>query len=283
MKILSFDIEDWWSYDHYHLGEESEWLPRLNNYLNAILDLLDARNLKATFFVLGKAAQRNPEIVRLIDRRGHHIGCHSFSHDFLEKHTPDEVEADTRTALDILENIIGRKVNSYRAPAFSITEKNKWVLGILAEHGIEFDCSIFPTTRSFGGFPSYPGRVPASIEIDGHTIREFPIVPATIFGREIVYSGGGYFRLFPYRKIKRLADQAEYMMTYFHIKDFDRKQPRKFRSFEGESALSRYIKNYYGLHGAFDKFTRLVKQYNFVSVEEAARTIDWNAAPIIRL
>ena len=44
MNILTFDIEDWWVYDHYRIGEKSDWRPRLDGYLNRILDLLDERN-----------------------------------------------------------------------------------------------------------------------------------------------------------------------------------------------------------------------------------------------
>lgn len=283
MKILSFDIEDWWVYKHANIGEEKDWHPRLDTYLGKILDLLDERNIKATFFVLGEVAAHNPDVVKRISERGHHIGCHSYSHLFLGKTTPEEVAADTKKAIDAIENCIGYKVNAYRAPAFSITEKNKWVLSVLIENGIKYDCSIFPATRSFGGFPTYRTKEPAIIEISGKRIKEFPICPVEILRRDIVFSGGGYFRLFPYWKIKSLATQSPYVMTYFHIKDFDFKQKRHFHSFEGESALSRYIKNYYGLKNSFSKFCHFVSDFDFVNVEEANEQINWEKQPVIKL
>lgn len=283
MNILSFDIEDWWVYDHYKIGDKKDWLPRLDGYLGRILDLLDEREIKATFFILGEVARCNPEVVNRIALRGHHIGCHSFSHKFLNDATRNEVFEDTHKALDVIENIIGKKVNAYRAPAFSITEKNSWALSILAENGIEYDCSIFPTTRSYGGFPSYKTKLPSVIEIDGITLKEFPMAPATILGREIVYSGGGYFRLFPYFKIKSLTKESEYTMTYFHLKDFDKDQKRTHGSFEGESAVVRYLKKYYGLGTCFEKFNRFVSDFDFVSVEEADKMIDWNKQPRIKM
>ncbi len=283
MNILSFDIEDWWVYEHYKLGSKLNWLPRLDNYLNKILDLLDEQGVQATFFILGEVAKTTPEVVKRIDARGHHIGCHSFSHSFLGKATPDEVVKDTKMALEVIENCIGRKVNAYRAPAFSITEKNKWVLSILAESGIEYDCSIFPATRSYGGFPTYKTKEPAIVEICGHQIKEFPMAPASIFGHDIVYSGGGYFRLFPYWKIKALTHETDYLMTYFHIKDFDKHQKRTYSSFEGESAVSRYIKKYYGLKSAFPKFCQYVNDFDFVSVQEADQQINWENQPYIKL
>lgn len=283
MKILTFDIEDWWVYEHYKIGKKEDWLPRLDDYLDRILDLLDERNFKATFFILGEVAKSAPTVVRKIDERGHHIGCHSYSHKFLGDATPDEVIVDTKMALDVIADVIGRRVDAYRAPAFSITEGNKWVLSLLAENGIKYDCSIFPATRSYGGFPSYKSCCPSMIEQNGVSIKEFPMAPTTIFGRDIVYSGGGYFRLFPYMKIKSLTRQEDYVMTYFHIKDFDYAQERIYRSFKGEAALLRYIKKYYGLKGCFSKFCRLVSEFDFVSVEQADKMINWDQQPLLKL
>lgn len=46
----------------------------------AILDLLDEHGAKATFFLIGEKAERHPDLVREIVRRGHQIGNHSWSH-----------------------------------------------------------------------------------------------------------------------------------------------------------------------------------------------------------
>lgn len=283
MYILTFDIEDWWAYDHYKIGHKADWLPRLDNYLAKALDLLDSRSIQATFFILGELAKSYPEVVARIASRGHHIGCHSFSHRFWGEATPQEVAEDTRIALDIIENVVGKKVDAYRAPAFSITEKNSWILSILAENGIKYDCSIFPSTRSYGGFPSYETKLPSVIYVNDIMIKEFPIATAMMLKREIAYSGGGYFRMFPYWKIKSLVRNNEYVMTYFHIKDFDKDQIRLYHSYRGESAPSRYIKNYYGLKNNFAKFCKLISDFDFVSVEQADKMMDWNVQPHIHL
>lgn len=276
MNILTFDIEEWWAYDHYSIGEKKDYLPRLNGYLDRILDLLEERNFKATFFCLGEVAKKEPQIIKKISSKGHQIGSHSFSHIFLGDLNPNEIKEDTRKSIDTIENIIGEKVIIYRAPAFSITEKNKWVLEILAENGITHDCSIFPSNRSFGGFPSFKYRSPAIINYNGVYIKEFPISTTNIMGKEIAYTGGGYFRLFPYWKLKSTIRKNDYVMTYFHIKDFDKEQIRRYRSFHGESAISRYIKSYYGLNNSFNKFIKLLNDFTFISVEQADALIDWN-------
>ena len=287
MNILSFDIEDWWGYRQIDkkLAKDSitSWLPRLNNYLHQILDFLDEKQVKATFFCLGEVAAANPEVIKQIDSRGHHIGSHSYSHTFWMNANYKQVADDTHKAVSIIEDLIGKKVDAYRAPAFSINENNKWIFEILAQNGIVYDCSIFPTSRGIGGFKGFTHKTPVLIEHLGVTIKEFPIAPVKVFGKEIVYSGGGYFRLFPYWKIKYLTNQSNYMMTYFHIKDFDKDQERYYRSFAGESAPVRYFKNYFGLNNNFLKFKRFISEFDFLSVKEADLLIDWNSAPKVKL
>lgn len=283
MNILTFDIEDWWGYDYYSIGKKEDYLPRLNQYLVQILDLLTERNIQATFFCLGKVAEEYSEVIKSIAKRGHQIGCHSYSHRFWGGANPKEVAEDTRKALDAIENLIGEKVTAYRAPAFSIMEHNKWIFEILAENGITSDCSIFPANRSFGGFPEFQYKVPVTINYQGYQLKEFPMSTITILGKPICYSGGGYFRLFPYWKIKSIIRKNEYVMTYFHIKDFDKEQEKKYQGFNEESAVNRFVKNYYGLNHSFRKFSHLISDFNFMSVQQAESTINWKERPIVHL
>ncbi len=45
-----------------------------------LLDLLLKRNIKATFFCLGKNAEAHPELIQRIAQEGHTLGHHSYSH-----------------------------------------------------------------------------------------------------------------------------------------------------------------------------------------------------------
>ena len=49
-----------------------------------ILDLLKKENIKATFFVLGYNAERNPEILKRVYAEGHYIANHGYSHKYNE-------------------------------------------------------------------------------------------------------------------------------------------------------------------------------------------------------
>ncbi len=283
MNILTFDIEEWWGYDYHSIGRKEDYLPRLDWYLHEILDLLDEKNIQATFFCLGKVAEEYPDIIKSIAKRGHQIGCHSYSHRFWGDAKPEDVYEDTKKALDIIENVIGVKVIAYRAPAFSITEKTKWIIEILVDNGIECDCSIFPASRRFGGFPNFNRNTPCVIDYHGIKIKEFPMSITRIWRKEIAYSGGGYFRLFPYKTIKSLVKKNDYVMTYFHIKDFDKEQKRFYRSFEDDSAFLNYFKSYYGIRNSFSKFKKFLGDFNFISVEQAANAIDWDKVPIVNI
>ena len=156
MNLLTFDIEEWYCYKGEQLYTE------LDHYLDAILNKLDERRMKATFFCVGEMGRLFPNVIKKIHIHGHEIGCHSNTHAWLNKMTKEECRQDTRRAVDNLEQCIGEKVKSYRAPAFSIGENNKWAFEILAENGIERDASVFPSARDFGGFPSFGREIPVT-------------------------------------------------------------------------------------------------------------------------
>ena len=63
---------------------------------------------------------------------------------------------------------------------------------------IEKDASVFPAGRAHGGMPLYNKAIPSILHYNGAKLKEFPINTHNIFGMPIIFSGGGYFRLFPY-------------------------------------------------------------------------------------
>ena len=279
MNILTFDIEEWWHFDTF--STEDIWdnyEPRIDLYLNKVLDELDKKGIQATFFCLGWIARKYPQVIKTIVVRGHEIACHTDKHLFVKDMTPESFYEDLRLALDSIENISGSKIKTFRAPAFTITENEKWAFEILAKQGIEYDCSIFPTTRSFGGFPSFGEGKPTLIKYNGYEIKELPINTGKFLGKEFVFGGGGYFRLFPYWLIRKKMSQSDYNMTYLHMRDFDYEQYR-FKYF----SIERYFKSYYGLKGTYNKFLHLINDFKWVSVEDACKQVNWNDVRQIKL
>ena len=278
MNILSFDIEEWYIEKKF-CGDRAEKYREFDSYLNKILDILDEKNQKATFFCLGRIATDFHYVIRKISERGHEIGCHSNEHLWLTQMTPKQLQEDTKEAIDALQDVSGQSVVSYRAPAFSIGEKNKWVIEILAECGIERDSSIYPAVRDFGGFPAFPANNPVLIEYNNVQLKEFPIALTHMLGKDFAFSGGGYFRLFPLQFIKYKMFHNNYFIAYFHIGDLIHNQDgmmtrKEYETYFRENGsvknrMMRYVKSSIGTKGAFEKMQKLLNSASFVSLEDA--------------
>lgn len=291
MNLLTFDIEEW--YLNHQKGGPKEKYAEYDRYLDAILNKLDERGFKATFFCVGEMGRLFPEVIKKIQQRSHEIGCHSNIHTWLNKMSEAECLEDTHRAVDSLEQCIGEKVKSYRAPAFSIGEKNKWAFEILAENSIERDASIFPAARDFGGFPHFGQKTPCIVEYNGIRIKEFPICTTKVLGKEVAYSGGGYFRFFPLSFVKKEMKKSKYAMCYFHIGDLVPESEGVMSKdayeayFKEEGTLKarymRYLKSNLGKKNAFPKMMRLIDEMKFVNLQQVDETIDWATAPIVTL
>lgn len=279
MNILTFDIEDWYCHDVESGNKDWGNLEcRIYEGVDKILDSLDERNLKGTFFIVGWLAENHPSVIKKIANAGHQIGCHTYQHDLLTTFSKSTLYEDTKKAKFLIEDAIGKEINAFRAPAFSITKENLFAFEVLGELGFTIDCSIFPTTRDYGGMPNYGVSKPHILEYAGYQFKEFPINPAKLIGKEVVFSGGGYFRLFPYPLIKKLTSDRDYTMTYFHPSDFDADQP----DMPHLSARQR-IKNKIGLKSAFGKYLKYLNDFEFVNIATAVELIDWAKVPVIKL
>lgn len=280
MNILTFDIEDWYNCDF--ISENFDWdnyEVRIYEGVHRILDELDRKGLKGTFFCLGWLAEKHPAIIKEIDNRGHEVGCHSYQHQLASRFSKDGFVKDTMKAKHLLEDVIGKEVDKFRAPGFSITHTNKWALEKLVTMGFGYDASIFPAEHDYGGMPGYGEAKPKLIILeDGRTIKEFPINTKSLMGKKLVFSGGGFFRLFNYPIIKRWTAQSEYVMTYFHPRDFDAEQP-----VIKELPRVRRFKSYVGISTAFAKFQKYMNDFDFIDIATADKLIDWEKAEKIKI
>lgn len=275
MKILSFDIEDWFHIlDNDSTKSEKEWAKyesRINIGLDFILNELSNRNLKATFFCLGWIAEKHPDIIKRISNAGFEIACHSYNHQLVYDLTSQQFYEDTKRAKNLLEDVIGNKVLIYRAPGFSIRETEKWAFEILFEHGFEIDCSIFPSSRAHGGFSSFGYGDVCKIEYKDAQLIELPINIWQLFNKSMVFSGGGYFRFFPFYLLSYLFSKSEYVMTYFHPRDFDYSQP-----VIKDLSILRKFKSYYGLKSSRKKFQYLLDSFEFTDIRGYLANISTN-------
>ena len=143
MKILTFDIEEWFHIlDHESTRDESSWNKfdyRIENNMDRIFQLLANNEQSATFFALGWIAKKFPKIIKKIDSLGYEIGSHSNLHTLAFNQTRDEFKFDLEKSIKTIEDITGKKVKYYRAPGFSLMETNKWVFEELINKGIDID------------------------------------------------------------------------------------------------------------------------------------------------
>ena len=274
MNILTFDIEDWFHLlDHSATKSEAEWInytPRIHQNLDRILSILEKSNTNATFFVLGWIAEKYPEIVKQLTCLGYELGSHTHLHQLVYNQGHKSFKKDVERSIKTLEDISGQKIKCFRAPGFSITEETPWVFEILTELGVEIDCSIFPVHRAHGGFPSYGSSMPAIIKHKGIELKEIPISYTTVFNKPIIFSGGGYFRLFPYPLIKYWSKKSKYMMAYIHPRDLDPNQP-----LIPDLSFKRKFKSYVGLKNAEKKLNKWLTEFDFIDISSANKLIDW--------
>lgn len=291
MNILTFDIEEW--FFEFGRGSKPEKMAELDSYLGAILDKLAEHDIKATFFCVGEMGRLFPEVVRKIQDAGHEVGCHSNSHQWLNRMSEEGCREDTHRAVDSLEQCIGQKVLSYRAPAFSIGKQNLWAFEILVENGIGRDASVYPAARDFGGFPQFGQKTPCFVEYNGIRLKEFPVCTTKIVGKEMAYSGGGFFRFFPLDFVQKKMQKSDYNMCYFHIGDLTpeslkMKSAKEYEAYYKEAGtlknrLVRQVKNNLGKKGAFEKMMRLVDGNEFIGLQKADEMTNWDGAAVVKL
>lgn len=284
MNILTFDIEEWYLEKVLHGGRVVKY-HQFDSIFAKVLDELDEHCIKATFFCVGRLASDFPQVVRKIAAHGHEVGCHSNEHIWLNKMTEVSLMADTSNSIKSLEDVSGQKVTSYRAPAFSITQDNKWAVNVLSECGITADASIFPASRDFGGYKGFPLDTPCIISHGSARLKEFPVGMMKFFGKHIAYSGGGYFRLLPYWMVSRTMKGREYNICYFHLANLITEKKRFMSKAEYEdyfketgtlkNRILRYTKSNIGTGDAYLKLQYLLSEYNFQNIKDADRLIDW--------
>lgn len=154
MNPISVDVEEW-----FHVCgavPQSRWsglAHRARSSVERLLEILGAT--RATFFILGYVAGREPGLVREIAAAGHEIGSHGWGHERVDRLTPSAFRDDVRRSLDA----IGVRCAGYRGPEWSMTP---WAREILAEEGFEYSSSSidpFARPRRIGPLWEIPVRV----------------------------------------------------------------------------------------------------------------------------
>jgi polysaccharide deacetylase family protein (PEP-CTERM system associated) len=271
VNALSIDLEEWY---HSELveGRRSRF-SQVAEATKPILDLLDQYQTKASFFVVGEVAEQNPDLIQSIFQKGHEIGCHTFSHKLVWNLDESLLQGELERFHSIMEKILGKvKIRGFRAPCFSIDNRNRWALKVLLDFGYQYDASIFPLKINplygVSGAPTRPYRI--SFEDvrkeDPHSpLMEFPLCPLMIGKLKIPISGGFYLRAMPqsflYWGLRRI-NRSQPFLVYFHPWEGYEKTPR-FKL----PVYNRVI-SYYGISSALKKFEFLLKHFAFARMDQ---------------
>jgi polysaccharide deacetylase family protein (PEP-CTERM system associated) len=270
INALSVDVEDYFQVEAFKsvISPESwdSYSPRVADNTRRVMDLMSAANTRGTFFVLGWVAQRFPKLIQEIAESGHEVACHGFDHERVQAQSPSQFRDDIGRAKSLLEDISGKRVRGYRAPTFSINDKNWWSYDVLAGEGFEYSSSVYPIAHDLYGMPEAPRG--AFYPLAGSGFIEIPISTVRFNGRNFPAGGGGYFRLLPYavsrmgiRHVNRKAGMPS--IFYCHPWEFDPEQPRI-----SSAPLKSRIRHYMNISAMGGRFSRLLRDFRWGRMDD---------------
>ena len=265
-SIFSIDVEDWFNLSG--TGFEpppSEWdrlESRVERNFRGLLELLAEGGGTATCFFLGYFAKRFPHLVHEAVAAGHEVASHSYFHRLVYELSPTEFHADALATRKLLEDISGRPVRGFRAPAFSVTARTPWFFDKLAEAGYTYDSSVFPAPHQTGGLST--GKLaPYRVATAAGELVEFPITAVPVLGKPMCFFGGGYLRLFPYALIRgmgrRALNERRPVIFYVHPREIDPEQPRM--PLRGRRRFTCYV----NLRSTREKIRRILRDFRVAS------------------
>ncbi len=138
--MITNDVETTSILNHKLRDKTGEYV--LNQGMPRLLDLYDKYGVKATFFYTGHIAQLFPDVVRMAHERGHEVGSHGLTHEVSKAFdvlSPEEQLSHLKQSKQILEDIIGEEVVSFRAPAARVDKRFPLVM---KEAGFKVDSSV---------------------------------------------------------------------------------------------------------------------------------------------
>lgn len=236
--LLTIDVEDWFQVENF-----KQWISfsswgtrevRVEQNTHRILDLFDSvkkQQLHATFFVLGWIAQRFPDLVREINKRGHEVASHGYNHILCSLESKEKLKKDLTDSKKLLEDITGSPIYGYRAPNFSISAET---LKVIEDCGYLYDSSFnsFSMNKRYGSVDLSRNDKKGIIYQLSKSFFEIPISNLTFryLKTDLPWGGGGYFRLYPlsiFKKgIQSILQKEDAYVFYMHPWEVDPKQPK---------------------------------------------------------
>lgn len=272
-NALSFDLEHWYTATLLR-DEVEDPTVRIERSTEIVLDLLDAHDLTATFYVVGEVAEAFPDLVRRVAEAGHVVGSHGHTHRPLFELTHEAFRDELVRSTEAIAAATGRRPVGFRAPNFSVTAETAWAFDVLEACGYDYDSSVFPVRTPMYGVAGAPAG-PYAVRDDPFESAgpprpdAFNEVPVAVFhpSLRLPVAGGFYARLLPFRVLRRglrnLNARGHPATLYFHPWEFN---PRVGSDLEGVPPHKRFVSSY-GIEGLATKLGRLLESAPFGPVE----------------
>lgn len=267
LNAMTIDLEDWAQ------GVLDPGFPvsdRILGNTERVLSLLDRHHVRATFFALGKACERFPQLLPMVASAGHEIASHGYGHELVYRLSPEGFEQDVRASIAIIESQTGRRPVGYRAPAFSITKRSLWAGPILAKLGFRYSSSIFPIHKRRYGIADWPSL---PVHWPGCPLLEFPLTTLSLAGNRIPVCGGGYMRLFPSviheYAIHRHNKAGHPAVVYVHPYELAPEEVKSFRQDGYSFSRKRALMQSLWRSRVEPRLERLMDRFAFGTMDEA--------------
>ena len=265
--VCTVDVEDW---AQSTLDTDLPISARAGPNMEHVLDVLAEEGVRATCFVLGKFADRFPDVVKRIAAEGHEVASHGFGHVDVFRLAPEAFREDIRRSKRQLEDLAGCPVWGYRAPDFSIVKDSLWALEVLAEEGFRYDASINPAVIARFGVPGFPAR-PVRLNRGGAGLVELPVATIRFLGRDWPVAGGGYHRLLPFPLIRWAVEKTvlagEAFLAYCHPYEFD---PDEFDHLGYSLPWKTRLHQGLGRRGFEKKFRHMLREFETALARQVA-------------
>ncbi len=250
--LFSIDLED----VRENVINGFSYKDRVEENTQLYLTWLKQKNARCTFFVVGKIAERYPDLIKHIIDDGHEIACHSYSHITLDKHTKESFKIDLEKNLTALTSAGAQNIHGYRAPVFSITQQTQWAHEVLAEFHFKYSSSVLPAPNPLFGWKEF-GAQPKLLH---NTLWEFPITLGRVGPLNFPTAGGVYFRVFPWFVLKNNIASCfksnQPLLSYFHPYDIDTNQEHFMHDGINNSQFYNYLM-YFNRKNVFNRLNKL--------------------------
>jgi peptidoglycan/xylan/chitin deacetylase (PgdA/CDA1 family) len=279
-------VEDWWHLDYLHDMKRSPADTMLDG-LDTFLFTMRELDAKGTLFVLGELATQLKPRLQNAAEQGHEIASHGWDHQRPLLLPLGQFREDALRAKEAIECAVGKRVEGYRAPCYSLDRRR---LDELMALGFHYDSSKI----RFGDHPLY-----GDLDMNGFSepmpglwilggFAEFEITTVRVARRRLPVSGGGYLRLFPWPVMRLLLQEhlsrGDFYILYIHPFELS----TGLTPFGPEHAgWGRWTRFSVGRHGAVTKLRLLVellqaRGYTLMTLSslrnELLKRTDWRAA-----